>query len=162
MRPSPVSSRVGSRNVDRLQFFLELREPEVEDFHASVARQHHVGRLQVAVRDAALVRRADGVGERNRDGQDLRERQTLRGQQIGQRAAVDQFQRQEGDAVGFFDRVDRDDVGVIERGRCAGFALKRSRRSASPASSGLRILSATGRSEPGVLGYVDLAHPALA
>jgi hypothetical protein len=53
----------------------ELGEPEVEDLHPPVLGHHDVGRLQIAVDDAAQVRRRQCVGQRNRQRQELIDRQ---------------------------------------------------------------------------------------
>src|SRR5262249_42817390 len=44
-----------------------LGQPEVEDLYRSVARKFDIGRLQVAMHDALLMRRGYGVGDLARD-----------------------------------------------------------------------------------------------
>ena len=72
----------------------------------------------------ALVRGADGVGERNRDPEQLLERQAVGGDQLPERPPLDVLHREERDAVGFLDGMDGDDVRVVERGDGLRFALE--------------------------------------
>ena len=67
------------------------------------------------MRDAPLMGRADRVGQRNGERQHAIERETVLGNQIRKRLAVDELEREKRDAAGFFDRVNRDDIRVIER-----------------------------------------------
>ena len=46
------------------------------------------------------------------------------GQELRERLPANQFHRDEVNAVRLFDRVDRDDVGVIEGGDSFGFTLE--------------------------------------
>ena len=69
IRPSPVSIAGRKRThvgFDRATGSVQLRETEIEHLDAAVCGHHDVGRLEVAVRDAPLMRGADGVGERDR------------------------------------------------------------------------------------------------
>ena len=53
----------------------ELGEPEVEDLHESVARDHHVLRFEIAMHDPSLVRGGETVGDFHRDAQHVLQRQ---------------------------------------------------------------------------------------
>ena len=103
--------RVGRRALD------QLREAEVEHLHAAVAGDHDVGRLDVAVDDAARVR---GARARRRfctrNSSAFAHRQRPVREQPVERRAIHQLHRDERDAVVFVDLVDRDDVGMVERG----------------------------------------------
>jgi len=68
------------------------------------------------MRDALLMCGADGVRHGNRDVEDLRQRQAALDDQITERFPLDVLHREEEGAIGFFHRVNRDDVGMIERG----------------------------------------------
>ena len=52
------------------------------------------------------------------------ERHAVRGDQLAERLAVDELEGQERNAVRFLDRVDGDDVRMIERGGGACLALE--------------------------------------
>ncbi len=102
----------------------QLRETEVEDLHPAIVGDHHVRGLQVAMGDALLVRRGDRVADPDPGSQQRIERHAARRDQRRQQPPFHQLHRQERDTVGLFDRVDGDDVGVIEGGDGPGFALE--------------------------------------
>ena len=70
------------------------------------------------------MRRADCVGERDGIREQPIERQSARRNQRVERSPFDELQGQERNAVRFLDRVDGDDVGVIEGGDRARLALE--------------------------------------
>ena len=78
--------------------------------------------------DAFVVRDLEGVGDLPGDGQRLGRRQprafASAADQFRQRVAFDELEHQELNAVGFFEAVDRADVGVIERGQHPRLALE--------------------------------------
>ena len=97
-----------------------------------------------------------------RDLQQLVERHALPRDDLGQRLADHQLHRQEGHAVLLVDGIDRDDVGVVQRGNRPRLALE--------AAAALRIvrrglgqdLQRDAATELAVLGQQDLAHAACA
>ena len=111
--------------------------------------------------DPGAVGAGDRIGQRDGDLQQARERQPLAGQQLRQSLSLDQLHRDEVNALGLFHRVQRHDVGVVQSGNGAGFPLE--------TGPPVRIFGHLGRQhlqgdlsvQPGVLGDVDLAHPAL-
>jgi hypothetical protein len=76
------------------------------------------------VHDPFLMRRADCIGQRNRQREDVGQRQAALGDEIVQRPALDQLHREEEHAVGFFHGEDRDDVGMVERGNALRLAFE--------------------------------------
>jgi hypothetical protein len=74
---------------------LQLRQPEVEYLDPAVRGDHYVRGFEIAMQDAALVGRADSVGEWNRDLEQSIERQPLRRDQLAQRLAVNELHCQE-------------------------------------------------------------------
>ncbi len=54
----PGAPIVEASGVDGLD---ELRQPEVDDLRVAVVGDHHVGRLQIAVNQALLVRAAEAL-----------------------------------------------------------------------------------------------------
>ena len=86
--------------------------------------------------DAALMRRADCVGERDGIREDPIERQSARRNERVEGPPFDELQGQEGDAVRLLDRVDGDDVGMVEGSDGARLALEplTAVRVASPSS----------------------------
>ena len=119
--PSSVSGSVSPALTVRLRFD-GADQAEVQHLHAPVVRDHDVGGLQVAVREVLAMRRGQRVGQRDRDVEELRQRDAASGYQLVERAPLDQFHRHEPDAVGLLGREDRDDVRVVEGGDGVGFA----------------------------------------
>jgi hypothetical protein len=76
------------------------------------------------VRDAALMRRTNGVRKRDRDLQQAVERHAIVRHELGYGLPVHQLHRQKHDTFVFFHRVDGDDVGVVERGDGARLAFE--------------------------------------
>ena len=99
-------------------------EAEVEHLDAAVGGNHHVGRLEIAMRDLLLVRRGERIGQRHGELEEARQRQPARRDQRVERLPLDELHRQEADAVGFLSGVDGDDVRVIERGDGARFTAE--------------------------------------
>ena len=102
----------------------QFREAEVEHLDAAVGGDHDVGRLEIAVDDALVVRGGQCVGDRERDRHQAFTGQTAVGNQSIERLTLDQLHREEVDAVRFLDRIDRDDVRMVEGGDGAGLALE--------------------------------------
>ena len=162
MRPSLVTAAVGMpASAAKSRVFLQLREAEVEHLHA-VRRgvEHDVGRLQIAMRDPALMRGADRVGQRDGQVEHAIERQPFGRDHLLERLTVDELEREKRHAVRFLDGMDRDDVRMIERGRGARLALE------ALAAIGIERKLAREHFErdvplqPGVVGEIDLAHAA--
>ena len=112
--------------------------------------------------DALLVRRGERVGERGGDLDEPGDRQGTLGDEKVERLALDQLHRQEVDAAGLLDRVDRDDVRVIERGDGAGLALEPLQPLRARGHLGRQHFESDVAAEPRVPRAVDLAHPARA
>ena len=113
------------------------------------------------MRDAALVRRTDRIRQRDGQGQHAIERQTVFRNHLGERLAVDELERQERDAVDFFDRVNGDDVGVVERRDRAGLTLE----PLAPVGVARQLTGQDLEGDPaleaGVVGEVNLTHSPL-
>ena len=104
------------------------------------ARRHeHVGRLEIAVHDARLVRGVECIGDLNRQREQLVDRQAMGVQVVAQGSAVEPFHRDERPAVVFTNLVDGADVGMIQRRRGSCFAPETLDRT--------RIVSEVGRKE---------------
>ena len=82
------------------------------------AVEQDVGRLQVAVDDARPVRLGDAAREPSRSARPpAAAGQGVPSSRSVEAAAVDEFQREERQAVGLADLVDLHDVGVLQAGR---------------------------------------------
>ena len=105
-------------------------------------RQQDVGRLEVAVDDAAAGGRAcmARASVSTRAGRALARRLRRAGELLRQAAAVDELQGEEGPAVVLADLVDLHDVGVLQAGDGLGLGAEagqfaRRRRARRPGSS---------------------------
>ena len=107
---------------------------------------HHVGRLQVAVEDAAVVRGGQAGAELPRDSSALSAgRRPIRREQRRQVLAVDVLHRQELLAVGLADVVDAADVRVRDLARDPHLVVEpRQRARLVAAERAGRNLRATG------------------
>ena len=94
----------------------QLGEAEIEHLDRAVGADDHVGRLEVAVDDAARVRGGERVRDRNRNPQRLVEAHPLARNERIEALAADVLHHDEVVAVGRLDLVDRDDVRVVEGG----------------------------------------------
>ena len=122
-----------------------LRETEVEQLDAG-ARQHHVGRLEVAMDNALAMRGLQRISDLRADPQDVRDRnRTLRGAGR-QRLAVQQLHHEVRRAVDVADIEQRADARMRQARNGPGLALETSRDWAVVVVSVRRILTATRRS----------------
>ena len=65
--------RVRSRFVRVVVVANQFGQTEVEHLHGTVRADHHVGRFEIAMDDAARVRGRQRIGDRNRDPEHLAE-----------------------------------------------------------------------------------------
>ena len=110
------TSDIGSRGI------REFRQPEIEHLDDAVRRDLHVRRLQVAMDDALLVRRFERVDHLacNAKRRDKRKPGPL----LRERLAFDELEDQKSCGAGFLEAVDDRDIGVIQRRKDLGLALK--------------------------------------
>ena len=92
------------------------------------------------------------------DLDDALDRQAALGNQAVERLALHQLHRQEVDALGLLDRVDGDDVGVIERGERLRLALEAREALRVARHVGGQDLEGDVASELRVGRAIDLAH----
>ena len=141
----------------------ELGQSEVENLDPFLGGDHHVAGLQIPVQDTRGVRARQAVSQLAGDGQCLRQRQRgARSQELAQAPSGHQLHGQEDQPVQLLDRVDVDDVRMVERGGRAGFPLKPGAAIDRVGDLGSRQLERHLPGQPGVLGDIDLAHPAAA
>jgi hypothetical protein len=93
-----------------------LGETEVEHLDDTVGRDHHVAGLQVAVDDALGMGGGEGVRDRDRDAQRFAQAHPALRDQAVEGLPGHELHHDEVDAVRRLDLVDRDDVGMVERG----------------------------------------------
>lgn len=136
-------------------------QAKIDDLQLALRRDDRIGRLEIAVDDAVLVRVRERVGGLQAVAHRQVHRQRAFAQPIAQRAAVDIFHGDEGRAVGVTDLVNRADRRMIQRRGTAGLAheLGLGRRVAGGAGYHLqRDLAVQGS----VVGEEHRAHAAAA
>jgi hypothetical protein len=109
---------------DHRSCLAKLSQAEIQHLEPPVSAEHHVLRFQIAMRDPRCVRRRHGIGQRHGHGQPLFGGQTLSVEHGVQRATLDELHREEVHAARFLDRMDRHDVGMVQRGDGARLALE--------------------------------------
>jgi len=122
---------------------------------------HHVPGLEIAVRDATLMRGTHRVGERDRIRKDPIDRQSAWRNDRLEGSPFDQLQGQERNASRFFDRINGDDVGMIQGSDSMRLALESFTAVRVHRQLARQHLESHATSESRVLGGVDLAHAAL-
>ena len=90
----------------------------------SSAGDEDVGRLDIAVHDAFRVGSIESVGDLDAQIEHLFNFERSAGKQMLQRLPLQQLHGDEVMPRNFVDRVNRADVGMVERRSCARLALK--------------------------------------
>jgi hypothetical protein len=136
----------------------QFRQAEVEDLYPAVSRDEEVARFDVAMNDAAIVRRSQTAGDLTRVIGRLAGRQRTAGHPVVQGVAIEHLGDQVRGAALDADVVDRQDVRVIESAGGSRFLLE--------SAPTIRIIRKHGRenfdcdvaAELLVVCPVDLAH----
>ena len=103
----------------------DVGDAEVRDLHRpALARDQHVGRLDVAVNDPAGVRMLDRPGHLDRDADRLIHRELPGANQLIEPVAFHELHHDEVAAVGLPAIDDLDDVGVAQLGDGDRFTFK--------------------------------------
>ncbi len=89
-------------------------DAEIQHLGIARVRNHDVGALQIPVDDMVLMRMVERAGDLNRITADLIGRERVL-QETVQGLTGDILHDDEGDAIGFFDAVDRADMRVAQR-----------------------------------------------
>jgi hypothetical protein len=141
----------------RLEHF---REPEIEHLDGAVRPHLDVGRFQIAVDDAAIVRRLQGRGYLAGDAQRLVNWQRSPGDPIGEGGSFDELEHQRADPFRFLQPVDRPNLRMVQRGQHARFELE-AREAVGVGQEGVREdLDRDIAAEFRVARAVHLAHSA--
>ena len=153
IRPGRGIGRAGQR---------QPREAKIDHFHVPAGADDDVGRLDVAVDQAAAVRRGQRLSDFTRIAHGVVDRQGSAAQPVAQRLPFDVLDDEEVDAVVTADVVERADVRMIEAGDRASFLLEARMQARVRTQMGRQDLQGHGPAEPGVRGAVNLAHAARA
>ena len=99
-------------------------EAEVQDFDCAVRTQLDVGRLQVAVDDADLMRGFERLGDLTGDGQCLVDRNGPPRDALGEVFSFDELHDDRARAARLLDAVDLRNVRVVEGGEHLRLSLE--------------------------------------
>ena len=121
-----------------------------------------VGGFDVAVDDAGAMGGVERVGDFDADFEKAFEFERAAGDDVLESGAVEKFHGDEGAAVVFADVVDRADVGMVQGGGGAGFALEAIERLWIVREIVGEKFESDEAAEAGVFGFVDDAHSAAA
>ena len=140
---------------------FQRRPPLVQGRAAVVAGpEQDVGRLQVAVDDAALVGEEHGAGQRlDQLGRDARGQRSV-AHPLFEAAPLDELEGEVGPAVVLAGLVDLDDVGVLELGDRFRFGLEPGQPGRPGVRPGQDHLEGDEPAEALVAGLVDDPHAA--
>ena len=109
-----------------------LGQAEVQDFDRSLRRDLDVGRLQIAVDDALLVGRLQGLRDLQGNLEGFVRRDGASADPLRQRRTLHQLQDERSQLARFLQAVDDTDVGMIERRQQLRFPLKPAQHLAIP------------------------------
>ena len=99
----------------RFRFVEQFRQAKIKHLHLATVCDHHVAGLDIAVDDAARVRRGQRVRHLNPNPQSAFQFQRPPVDQLAHIAAFDVLHRDEVQTFGFVEIKDRADVRMIER-----------------------------------------------
>ena len=152
-----VGRRAGSHVLD----VSDRRQAEVHDPHSPRVVEHDVGRLQIAMDDAALVRGGEPCAQLPGDLDGLVVGEAADSPQRGREIlSVDILHRQIEEATGLADVIDAADVGMgdLSGGADLVVELREARRIATKVVG--QELQRDRLSEAQIVCPIDLAHPA--
>ena len=110
----------------------------------------------------SLVGGVDGAGEGLDGPGGLRDVLRPAVDPLGEAAAVDEFERQVGEAAGLTDVVDLDDIGVLEAGDGLGFLVEPRQGTGPSVCAGKDHLERDKTTQVGLAGLVNDPHAAAA
>jgi hypothetical protein len=141
----------------------EFGESEVENLRVAFGGDHDVSRLQVAMNDARAVRFGQTVSQLTRDPQRLTGVHSLAARnQVRERPALDEFHRDEVDAVLRADFVNGHDVGMLQRRGRFGFLDETRLAFGDRGHRRWQYFQRHRAAEVQILGPIDGAHAAFA
>jgi hypothetical protein len=137
------------------------RDAEIQHLHAGVRRDLDVGRLEIAMHDAAAVRGHERQRDLLGDVERGLHRQPAARQAVGQCRTLDQLEHERADALVFFELVDGGDVGVVHRREQPRFALEPSVPRRIGGEARRQDLERDVAAQAPIAGAIDLAHAAV-
>ena len=119
-----LGTSLGRRRRDERGRLAELRQAEVRQLRVAGLRDQDVLGLDVTMQNAGLVRRGKTICEADDELDDVLPRPWTRLDPVSERAAVNELADKVLAPVPLAGVMDREDVGMIERGCELRFALE--------------------------------------
>ncbi len=119
---------VADRGTLIVRLLLQFREAEVDERRVAVPGDQHIGRFDVPMHDARLVRGGQAIGDAAQQVGDVVVRTWLRSRPVAERATVDELRHEILAIVELAGVVDRQNVRMTQGGRDLGLALKAAAR----------------------------------
>lgn len=112
----------GASSIRKFAVAIEPGETKVQNLDLSGRGDDDIGRLDVAMDDAAIVRMCQGSGDLRAIPHNQLRAQALRGDQRIERGALDKLHHDEMAAAGFAHFVDGADMRIVQAGGGSRFA----------------------------------------
>jgi hypothetical protein len=140
----------------------QLGQSEIQDLDSSVSGDENIFRLQIPVDDSFFVRRRQAMRDLDSVLDCLALRQGTPVEHRAQAFAFEKFGDEEWRAVLLADIKHGEDIGVVERGDCAGLLLEPAETIAVLRKRPGKDFQSDVAAEARVHRAVNLAHPARA
>ena len=141
---------------------VSFGQTEVENFGVTTLGHEKICGLDVAMDDAFGVGGVEGIGNLDCQIEQDFELHRPRADAVFQGDAIEKFHGDEGFAVLVADVIDGADVGMVERGRGLGFALKTGERLRIAGDIVGKKFQGDETVKANVLGFIDDSHAATA
>jgi hypothetical protein len=148
--------------VRHLRGTVECCQSKIEHFRLPAVGHQNVRRLDVAVNDTDIMSHSQCITDLPRKLQRSLYRQRVGCDQFGERTPLDALHDNEILAVGIFDGVDGDNIGVRQAGCGLSLAQQSGPRLGTMLQAGRKELDGDVAVEPGVVGEIHLTHTTLA
>jgi hypothetical protein len=138
-----------------------LGQTEIQHLDDAVVAHHHVGGLEIAMDDAALVRAFEREGDLPGDSEDVVDRHGAAVDEARERTSVDQFHDDRSSVAGRLEAIHLRDVGMVQRRQRLGFAFEAAQAIGIPRDGFGQDLNRDVPVEDRVASPIDLAHTTL-
>ncbi len=160
-----LAGKIGHRRSFHIDLFGQRTkhfcQTEVEHFRLTACRQQDVGGLDVAMNDFQRMGRGESVRYLFSNLEHLGKRDGAALNDVFQRLARNIFHDNEVETVVFIDRVDRNDVWMIERRSGAGLLNQAAFRGLVADCFRRQKLERNHSAQLLIFGLIDVAHAAL-
>ena len=140
--------------------FVNLRQSEIKNFRASVGGYHNIARFYITMNDAFFVGVSECAGDVNKPFEKYFQIKTAFADKIVERFSFDIFHCKKRLSANFFERVNRRDIRMIERGDGAGFNLETTQIIRVIDKRNGQRFERDDATEPNIFRQINFAHSA--